>query len=253
VGKIREELWPWTEQPQVNTPAIDAFAALNPGGGARPPFSAITSTTVTANGVSILSSSVGTTIAADESKVLPFGSVATILFEVDQSGTNRGWTIGTQTGNFPQTFNVYLNFSGTFYFRWGGEVSGVTSLQFADSNSVGIYLLSVGPAGMQAWRNGILIGSNSATPTRGTTSNALTFQSNDPAYTIKSALYASWSRQFPAAVNASLSRNPWQLFTPRRIPIPTATAAGGAPTTFTDLKATAITSSSVQATYDYAF
>jgi hypothetical protein len=39
----------------------------------------------------------------------------------------------------------------------------------------------------------------------------------------------------------------------RRIWVPTSVAAGGAPTTFTDLKAVSITSSSVQATYDYAF
>jgi hypothetical protein len=44
-----------------------------------------------------------------------------------------------------------------------------------------------------------------------------------------------------------------RMFVPSPFFLPYVAAGGGAPATFTDLKATAITSSSVQATYDYAF
>jgi Concanavalin A-like lectin/glucanases superfamily len=62
-----------------------------------------------------------------------------------------------------------------------------------------------------------------------------------------------WGRILSQSEMAQLHANSWQLLAPRRIYIPTAAAAGGAPTTFADLKAVNITSSSVQATYDYTF
>jgi hypothetical protein len=65
-------------------------------------------------------------------------------------------------------------------------------------------------------------------------------------------MQVAWPSGLPAAQVSSLSLNPWQLFAPRRIVVPDFIAPGAAPT-LSDLKATSITSSSVQFTYDYAF
>jgi len=43
-------------------------------------------------------------------------------------------------------------------------------------------------------------------------------------------LVAFWNRLLSAAEHAALALNPWQLFAPRRIYIPTAAAAAGVPT-----------------------
>jgi hypothetical protein len=67
------------------------------------------------------------------------------------------------------------------------------------------------------------------------------------------ALYfqAFWNRALTAAEIASLNANPWQLFAPRRIYIPTAAAAAGAPT-ITALSAIGITATSAQPRITYA-
>jgi hypothetical protein len=63
-----------------------------------------------------------------------------------------------------------------------------------------------------------------------------------------------FDRKLTVAEYQSLYDNPWQLFAPQEIKIPlSGGAVSGAPVSFGDLKAVSITSSSVQATYDYAF
>jgi hypothetical protein len=66
------------------------------------------------------------------------------------------------------------------------------------------------------------------------------------------ALAGSASDAEVERVSRVVMRDPWSIVKSRRIYIPTATAAGGAPT-LSDLQAVSITSTSVQATVDYAF
>jgi hypothetical protein len=50
------------------------------------------------------------------------------------------------------------------------------------------------------------------------------------AHDVGAFIFAQWSRQLTPAESIEVTRNPWQLFAPRRIYIPTAVAAGGLPT-----------------------
>ena len=64
-------------------------------------------------------------------------------------------------------------------------------------------------------------------------------------------LVAFWNRLLSAAEHAALALNPWRLFAPRRIYIPTAAAAATAPT-ITALSAINITATSAQPRISYS-
>jgi hypothetical protein len=64
-------------------------------------------------------------------------------------------------------------------------------------------------------------------------------------------LHAAWPVGLSSAVVKSISRNPWKLFEPRRIYIPTPAAAASAPT-ITALSAVNITATSAQPRITYA-
>ena len=60
-----------------------------------------------------------------------------------------------------------------------------------------------------------------------------------------------WNRMLSDVEHATVAQNPWQLFAPRRIYIPTAAAAAGAPT-ITALSARSITATSAQPRITYS-
>jgi hypothetical protein len=211
---------PWTRQPQHPCAAAGTFAVINAvnRGKTAIPFQ----TRITDSGLSILSDNAYTVLADKESDVVPVGQSATILFQLNQIGNNATSALTNGiTGGSTAEFNLYLDYAGTLYFRWGGETPGVTDLSFSSTHKEGVFLLSVGPAGMQVWLDGVLLGSNSATPSRSASTNALAIQ--DPtvhSYVVTTALYASFSQQFTHARNSELSRNPWQIFAPQRLTRP---------------------------------
>jgi hypothetical protein len=64
--------------------------------------------------------------------------------------------------------------------------------------------------------------------------------------------FALWDRLVPQQELIAYAQGSWQLFAPRQIWVPYTAAPSGAPT-LSDLKATNITATSVQFTYDYSF
>lgn len=176
----------------------------------------------------IVESSTPFALAIDSSKVIPIGNSVTIIYVVSGDVATTGPNLSTGEAGTTGTadFDAYLPYSGDgyAYFRWGGQTDGVTSLKVASAPINGVWLLSTGPAGMQIWRNGVLLGFNSASPTRSSTGVQLEAGASTQPRSYNFSLFYSTANQFSASVNASLSANPWQLFEDELLYIPTSSA-----------------------------
>jgi hypothetical protein len=159
-------------------------------------------------------------------------------------------------GWYGEMISGNLVFKSTNNIDFSGEVTPTDG--GVKDQHVAFYALTMGGANdLRASMNGgaVALDSACAFPTPNSPNNFLDLgvvSTNAFPVDMRIKYFALLDRPVSDGELISLSSNPWQLFAPRRIYIPTATAASGAPT-LSDLKAVSITSSSVQATYDYAF
>jgi len=120
---------------------------------------------------------------------------------------------------------------------------------------------TAGISSHELWRDGVLLASSSAS-TRGITQSATRWMAvgsrgngTTEAFRRQAVYAAGWDRAL-TQVELLAFRSPNHchalLFAPRRIFVPVSAAPSGAPT-LSDLKATNITATSVQFTYDYSF
>lgn len=160
---------------------------------------------------------------------IPSGQHVTIIIvvEADQPSLGPNISIG-DPGSAAGEFNAYLPYSGDSkcYFRWGGSTDGVTSVSATISGSSPYWVLSSGPGGMQIWRGGQLIGSNTASPSRSALGGNLQIGSTGVARNWNCTLFAAIPQQFPLARNRELSENPWRILRQSR-GVPWPAGAGG--------------------------
>lgn len=173
-------------------------------------------------GLSTQNSSSGTTLLSNSSIAIPTGSQFTLIYINDTSSSALSATlaVGQAGSGGTAEFNCYLPYSGDgkAYFRWGGEVDGVTSVSATASGNAGGWILTVGPRGMEIWQNGVRIASNTATPSRATSSAALITVNNSAPRAQSIPLLATFNKQFSPGVTRALARNPWRIFKSHRRP-----------------------------------
>ena len=107
------------------------------------------------------------------SDFLPYDQ-ATVVIGYKKRTTGDGYVITTQTGTASQILLFSLiGSTSTANFYWSGTGAGqiltVGSLTFGDD----VWVLSVGPRGMELYQNGSMVGSNANTPTRSNNTNIL--------------------------------------------------------------------------------
>ena len=120
------------------------------------------------------------------------------------------------------------------------------------------YVLTIKDGVVTCYRGGVSVFSASITANAATSgkvalggatySSGATNRANNFGFSL---FAVDFGRAVSNSVARSLSANPWQLFSPRRIPIPTATAAATAPT-ITALSAISITATSAQPRISYS-
>lgn len=145
---------------------------------------------------------------------------------------------------------------GTLYFDFGGADSGQTRIQvagltYAESD---VFVLSVGPRGMEIWQNGKLRASNGSNPSRTANTYPWGFGGNNTSasgFSPNAIWYAAGvaKRQFPSAVNERLSADLWGTAfaaSPRRIYFDA--GAGGGTTSGTIAGTETTDSASISAT-----
>jgi len=133
------------------------------------------------------------------------------------------------TLNDSGNINFFAPFSdGVIYFRYGNpNTEGVNQLSLNGTAAGLVYgddlwCCTTGPRGMEIWRNGILLASNTANPTRTTqtfSTARLAFPAATPNWSDMSdvAFVMTWRRQLAAAAVRALSINPWQVFQPATV------------------------------------
>lgn len=123
---------------------------------------------------------------------------------------------GIVNGADGERFGVHLPYSdGIVYFDFGGFTEGVTRLSVAwTADTVPhLWVFTVGLRGMEIWRDGALIASNGATPTRSSTTGQFRYGSGlgtggDIAEFGEGRVY---NYQLSAAQVMALYANPWDL------------------------------------------
>ena len=159
-------------------------------------------------------------------------------------GTGQGFGVRVAGGAGEYRGSINIE-SGVVILDFGGYSAGTTRLSVATSQTSGTFatfVATTGPRGMEIWRDGVLIGSNAANPTR--TSNAgITFALGDlyggSAGAAEYGVAAAIGTQLTTELARKYSGNVWQLFAPlpRRIWAPAAAASG---TTITGALGTAV-------------
>jgi hypothetical protein len=269
---------PWTEQPRQATElnpewvAKGLIAAINPA-ARNPADTAVGTLTQTFGtyGVGIQNPN-NTTVNGLTTTVRGLTNAATVITicrfpeQGDVAATGGGF--GTSGGG-NQIFGIFGKYTGVSEGRAiirvndGGGISTAEftwDVSFDTVPAVWAATYNATAASLTVYRNGRdITASRLNTAASGTVSydnlsaNLLN-RGTDVSAGRNAQNFGSFAfnRALTPSEIAELAANPWQLFQPRRIPIPYAAAAGGAPT-LSDLQATNITSSSVQFTYDYAF
>jgi hypothetical protein len=247
VGKIREELWPWTEQPSSAANPRSEHGLL---GAWIPGLGDVSRQRVgvdqySSNAVSINGRAYGTANGYQEfidlatsSAWMPVSGGFSMLVFMQYGSAIGDAGVGVRAFSIDASniLALYVGVSGNAYFDFGGVSEGSTRTSGAVDTSAGAvacYVGTTGPRGMELWRNGRLVNSNGANPTRTVTTDR-PFAAGDlylgTAGNHRYACIAAWGQQLPISLAQQLSSNPWQLFEPRRIYIPYAAAAGGLPT-----------------------
>jgi hypothetical protein len=255
---------PWTRQPQYpqlrsafarhcTTLLVGSNRSLVKGVfGVDNPVFTYPGIAASKDGIAVTATS-SVQLLSNGSTAVPDGTEFTCIYvnALNNTAAAPNLTNGQQGLQGILEFHCYFRYSdGNAYFRWGGNTDGVTSVSGPAPASNGVWLLSTGAEGMQIWRNGILIASNTASPNRGYNSLSLR-HANGGSVSVAVPLLGFFAKQYPKPINKALSENPWQLFAPRRIPIPAPAAAATAPT-ITALSARLITATSAQPRISYS-
>jgi hypothetical protein len=171
-----------------------------------------------------------------------------------RDGLGSGWSV--RVGTTATTGTAFLNIIHTGGGTAGKLVTGTSNIT-GGAWVAGVYRQGVGT---EIWVNGRLEASNAFTniTLRGSTRGwhigapfgSDTTSGNRPFGVIGDI--AVFNRGLRPSELAENGGAPWWLFEPRQIWVPYTAAPSGAPT-LSDLKATNITATSVQFTYDYSF
>lgn len=111
----------------------------------------------------------------NDSDFLPTAANCSIVLAWRKTDTTNRTGRALLTGSGTSLLGLYLPYSdGTVYFDYGGTGSGTTrvsksGLTFGDD----LWVFTVGPRGMEIWQNGVRRASNTAKPTRTSSSARL--------------------------------------------------------------------------------
>jgi len=160
-----------------------------------------------------------------------FSSASTGSFGIWKQKTDTTQRIALTFCDVSNPFNLgaFAPYSdGTLYFEgWGSELA-ISGLTYGQDR----LLFTGGQAGKRVYKNGSLVGSNAGTGSVTLTGRVAGISSdaennNDYANVF---IVAAWNRQLSDSEARAWTRNPWQVFAPRQIVIPTITAAPSLPT-----------------------
>ena len=109
---------------------------------------------------------------------------------------------------------------GTIYWDYGGATAGTTRLVAAGLTGFtqwSNWAFTVGTRGMEIWRDGLLVASNAANPTRVNDGSPWGLGQNDSpsgaSDVTETSLVYLFNRQMSATEIRNLNANPWQLLT----------------------------------------
>jgi len=233
---------PWDSQPQEAILPASAWALDGvwfPGGGSGV-VSRGTAVSVEGSAKGLVWSNVASTtagISVVAGAELPT-TECTVIFGGTVTTTGTGGDINTPNGTAATKLGGHFPFTdGKYYFDFGGNTAGTTRVNTAASvtrSSHDVIALTAGPRGMEIWQNGILLASNTATPTRTASTNDWGFQPQVVGGTRPPArwwMLALSSRQAsPQQLSSLVSPEAAfaELLKPRCIYIPTSITSGGA-------------------------
>lgn len=135
---------------------------------------------------------------------------------------------------FNQRISSHLPYSdGVVYWDFGGVSAGTTRVNTGvlswPADTPMLFVMTSGPRGMEIWRDGQLLASNGASPTRTTSASTDSWRLGGPVDQADPHndyhLAALWERQLSSAEVRELSANPWRLFRSARRTVPLAVAA----------------------------
>ena len=154
-------------------------------------------------------------VTPDSRKILSTSGNTIVLVIEKNDATNRAHYAFTQTTSAvdSERFSAHIPWTdGTLYFDFGGA-TGANRLAIASLSFTGpqVYVFSGGPLGIYAYRNGILLGSQTTAITR--TDAAVDFWLNRYDGDLVT-LYgvAVFNKQLPLDIQRELSVNPSQLY-----------------------------------------
>lgn len=168
---------------------------------------------------------------------LPTGPATLLIIYAKRDTTNRasgliGFNAAATTGRI----GLHAPFSdGNIYWDYGGSTNTVTRLQVSGQTWTAgvpsVWVFTTGPRGMECWRDGKKVGSNSANPTRVSISNAWCLGTNagDASDLVDVYAVQCWARQLEKPEIDLLSGNPFAVYqVPRSSAFRLVTAGGGA-------------------------
>lgn len=261
MGRIREIELPWTQQPQEAAPIADGYAS---GMELLVNYGVATSDLLRGRAMTVVGSSTYGASPIGRSIVTPSGG---------QSG--GGYTVGTRGGALPLSLLLvsYISAQGTLCSvadtYYSGDPFLLLSSDASDlrlytayawrtlgSSATGVHIVGLRYDGavLEVWRNGALIWSLALASLGGDNSADL-YVGSGYGYSADAAhaLVAYWHRDVGAAAMGALTRNPWDLFAPRRILIPTAAAPAAVPDiTFVGAENITSNSAGYRVTLNYA-
>ena len=240
---MKRKLLPWTRQPQylcdlvsLSAPALGVFlptSKLDPITKQAVSFVAEASYGVGSSGAAY-KTTVGTvnaraTLAPAASITIPTAAYSVLIYMrhfADGTGEGVGFRpVTTLAGRAAPNFS-----GGSALWDFGGATEGATRLTatgaYENNGDAVALLFTVGPRGMEAWRNGSKIASNAATPTR---SGAYDFVAGDcyggTSGNTEFYLIVPFNGQLKTPECEQLSKYPFSVFAPQSRNM--FTAAGG--------------------------
>lgn len=192
----------------------------------------------------------GLAMTVDASSFLPTTECTIVLQKRRRDGNTSfqaASDLGLQsTSTTAERLGLHAPWSdGTLYFNFGGTTTGTTQVAVAGlTYGDDVFICTTGPRGMEVWQNGLLVGSNAATPTRSASTESWGIGENG-AGLLKpdNANYGCvllYDRQLSPGAIKRLSRDPWTPFRPA-LPQPVVLAASGAASVTPDVGALTLT------------
>lgn len=148
------------------------------------------------------------------------GKCTLMVVYAKRDTTNRAsGLLGFNFGSGGARFGAHAPYSdGNIYWDYGGSTNGSSRLTVSGQTWVArapsVWMYTCGPRGMECWRDGKLVGSNSGTPTRTGAAAYLYLGTHeggggdlDDYYTI-----GIWGRQLEKQEIGLLSKDPWAMY-----------------------------------------